>query len=74
MLDHSYTLQAVMELQRSVGELTGTVDALKDLVKDQSRKLNWVMYGFFVAIGGSAVVFWLINKRFDAIADLVSKG
>lgn len=38
--DHSFTLQAIMELQRSVGEIGAKVDRLAADVKSQGEKLD----------------------------------
>jgi|GEM_PF-3641616 len=40
--DHSFTLQAVMDLQRSAGALTSAVNALTKSQKDLSKKIERV--------------------------------
>jgi hypothetical protein len=42
MLDHSFTLQAVMELQKSVAELAAKADRLISDVSKQSEKIEGV--------------------------------
>ena len=38
--DHSWVLQSIMELQRSVGELAGNQKALTTAIEQQSRKID----------------------------------
>ena len=38
--DHSFTLQAVMELQKSTGELTAAVSLMRDSLSAQDQKLD----------------------------------
>jgi len=42
MVDYSFTLQAVMDMQKSVGKLTEAVESLKDQSKRQSDKLDQI--------------------------------
>lgn len=67
---HDFTLQAVIEMQRSVGELTAKVDRLISDVKSQGDKIDgvrmrlaWVAggaaaVGFLLALGLTAARFW----------------
>ncbi len=35
---HGFTLQAVMELQKSTGQLTSSVESLKNVIEKQDKK------------------------------------
>jgi hypothetical protein len=48
MLDHSFTLQAVMELQKSVAELGTKTDRLIKDVEGQGTKIDAVRHQNFV--------------------------
>jgi len=67
MLDHSFTLQAIMDLTKSVGELTARTDRLIGDVKSQSEKLDEVRHkitfvkGAIWVIGGLLVLFGSIG-------------
>lgn len=82
MLDHSFTLQAVMELQKSTGQLTNAVEnlvreinkqdaAIQDLntkVSGLSHKIYAasVVLGIMVLVGG-----FFVNKAWDlAVSNL----
>jgi hypothetical protein len=57
--DYSFTLQAVMELQKSVGALTEAVNTLKAQVGKQADKLDKIshrVYAFGVVIAIAAFV------------------
>lgn len=56
MLDHSFTLQAVMELQKSVGELTVKVDRLIQDVGGHGTELRGITQKINLFLGGAAVV------------------
>ena len=74
--EHSFTLQAVFELQKSMGQLTEAVNSLKVSIDNQSNriqrledKLSGVTHKLYAAgvvltiilvIGG-----WMINKAWD---------
>ena len=55
MIDHSFTLQAIMELQRSVAELATKTDRLVKDVESQSGKLDAVRHQIAYARGA----FWI---------------
>ncbi len=77
--DHSFTLQAVMELQKSNGQLTEAVNSLRTVILKQEAKLDkldenlstikqklyaaGVVLAIIVTIGG-----FLINKTWDLLA------
>lgn len=79
MLDHSFTLQAIMDLTKSVGELTAKTDRLIGDVKGQSDKLDevrhkitfvrgavWVIGGFLLLLGGILTAY--IRNNAPAVA------
>jgi len=77
--DHSFTLQAVMELQKSNGQLTEAVNSLRAAIQKQDTKLDkldenlsnirqklyaaGVVLAIIVTIGG-----FLIKKTWDLLA------
>ncbi|HZF30400.1 MAG TPA: hypothetical protein VE907_14885 [Gammaproteobacteria bacterium] len=75
MLDHSFTLQAVMELHRSVAELATKTDRLIQDVETQGTKLDgishqvsfvkgalWVFGGLIVLAATVLTVLEIIQK------------
>lgn len=76
LIDHSFTLQAIMELQKSNGNLTGAVSALKQSIDKLDNKLDkieekvsgvthkiyaaGVVLAILVCLGG-----FIINKAWD---------
>lgn len=74
--DHSFILQTVMELQKSTGELTSAVNALKESIDKQDSKMDkiegtvsgvthkmyaaGVVLAILVVIGG-----FIVNKAWD---------
>lgn len=56
---HDFTLQAVMELQKSVGELVARVDALRSSVDGVRSKVDDLV-GWKHRIVGGAVVFGVV--------------
>lgn len=57
---HDFTLQAVIEMQRSIGELSAKTDRLIADVKSQGDKIDSVRITLAWAAGGAAVVGFLI--------------
>ena len=76
MLDHSFTLQAIMENQRTLGELKGSMDTLKASVDAQGKKLE--KHGNIIAVATGAVsvaivvASFVIDKLWDKVASLVT--
>lgn len=59
MTDYSFTLQAVMELQKAVGALTEAVNTLKVQTDKQATKLDSIshrIYAFGVVIALAAFI------------------
>ena len=76
--DHSFTLQAIMELQRSTGGLENRVEMLSEQVVRQQRDIRWMARALWMAGGAlvvlSPVAIWLINHRFDEILNVLARG
>jgi len=70
MLDHSFTLQAVMELQKSVAGLAAKVDRLIKDVEDQGTKIDGIRHqisfvkGAFWVFGGLITLATLVLAGF----------
>lgn len=76
MLDHSFTLQAIMEIKGSMSELTAKTDRLISDVKEQADKVDalrhqvtfvrgamWVIGGGLAA--GIALATWYLSSRLN---------
>jgi hypothetical protein len=83
MLDHSFTLQAVMEMQKTLGELGVKIDRAIDDIKSQVAKVDEIRHQASFIKGGLAasVVFitfiigiasWVLNAKWDAILNAVA--
>ena len=77
-VDHSFTLQAIMELQNSTGGLEKEVETLSEQVARQQRDIRrmarvpWMAGGALVVL--SPIAIWLINHRFDEILNVLARG
>jgi hypothetical protein len=58
---HDFTLQAVMEMQRTLGELCGKVDRMAEDLKSQGNKIDAVRLTLARVGGGIAVLVVLIS-------------
>jgi hypothetical protein len=58
---HDFTLQAVMEMQKNVGELVARTDRLISDVKSQGDKIDNLRIRFAWVTGGAVVVGALIS-------------
>jgi hypothetical protein len=72
--DYSFTLQAVLELQKSVGQLQEAVSTLKDQAKQHSDKLEKISLRIYAATAvlvvlGSIIGF-LLNKGVDLLIQI----
>ena len=87
--EHSLSLQAVIELQRSVGRLEGKVDELSRQTESevdrlsrqiarQQRTIAWMTRVMFTAVGAILILgpmaAWILNNRFDQILNILAKG
>ena len=83
MMDHSFTLQAIMELQKSVGQLTEAVNTTRSSLDKQGEHLGKIeekisgithkLYAAGVVLAiGLAVGGFLLNKSWDKALDLLA--
>lgn len=49
MTDYSFTLQAIMELQKTMGGLSEAVNGLKDRTEKQGEKLDKISHRIYAA-------------------------
>jgi hypothetical protein len=75
--DYSFYLQAIMELQKSMGQLTEAVSGIRSDIKDHGEKLDRfekILYAAS-AIGLGLVVVggFLINKLWDPVVAALQK-
>jgi hypothetical protein len=79
MVDYSFTLQAIMEMQKSVGKLTEAVESLKEQTRGHGHKLDQIgkdVHAAKVVIGvvGSLILVaagflgWIINTLFQYLS------
>lgn len=71
---HDFTLQAVIEMQRSLGDLSAKVDRLINDTKSHGEKIDSVRMKFAWVAGGTAAVGFVIamtlaSLRFLPITD-----
>ncbi|WP_281647375.1 hypothetical protein [Parendozoicomonas sp. Alg238-R29] len=82
-VDHSFTLQAVMELQKSTGQLTSSVESLKDVIEKQDKKitdLESTVTGVSKKIYAATVVLiilvtvggFIVNKSWDLMVKQIT--
>ena len=72
--DHSFTLQAIMEVQKSVGSLENAIKALSERVDRQQRTINWMARVLWMAVGAALILGWIVNNRFDEILNALAKS
>ena len=76
--DHSFTLQAIMEVQKSVGSLENAIKALSEQVDRQQRTINWMARVLWMAAGAALVlgplITWVVTNRFDEILNALAKS
>jgi len=83
MLDHSFTLQAVMEVQKSIGQLTEATRSMRaDMDKQSARldkideKLSGITHKLYAASVVLAIALaagaFLLNKSWDRALDLLA--
>ena len=71
--DHSWVLQTVLELQKSVGGLTQAVATLTEQVRDQGAKLDAVRQEVTTARTFMKTAAWLLGGVVGLIAWFVSR-
>lgn len=57
---HDFQLQIIMELQRSIGELSSKTDRLISDVKSQGEKIDKIRLRFAWIAGGTAVIGFIV--------------
>ncbi|KAF3983260.1 MAG: hypothetical protein HFP81_00145 [Methylococcales symbiont of Hymedesmia sp. n. MRB-2018] len=83
--DHSFTLQAIMELTKGTGELKSSIESLKSCVEKQELKIDklettvstvthkiyaaTVVLAILVAVGA-----FIVNKSWDMMASQISSA
>ena len=76
--DHSFTLQTVMEVQKSVGSLEKAVEVLSGQVDRQQRTITWMARALWIGTGAAlilgSIVTWIITNRFDEILNALAKS
>ena len=76
--DHSFTLQAIMEVQKSVGSLENAIKGLSERVDRQQRTINWMARVLWMAAGAAFVlgplITWIVTNRFDEILNALAKS
>lgn len=72
--DHSFTLQAIMELQKSVGEMNANLQAMKGTIDGVKSKVDDLVSWKHMIIGGAAVfgvvatvIVFVVTKASDYI-------
>jgi len=79
--DYSFTLQAVMEMQKTIGQLTQAVTTLTDQQKSQATKLDKISHQVYAALVvilliGALLTFFaktandLLTHRIEAAAPI----
>lgn len=72
--DYSFTLQAVLELQKSVGQLQEAVGTLKEQAKQHGDKLEKIAQRIYAAtavlIVLGTIIGFLLNKGVDLLIQL----
>ncbi len=69
--DYSFTLQTVMELQKTVGQLTQAVNTLTDQQKEQAKKLDGISHKIYAAIVVLLVIGGILTFFAKGINDLL---
>lgn len=78
LADWSWSLQMLMELQKTVGELSRSVETLTEQSKEHDRKLNQISHRIYAAVavltvfGG--VLLWILNAVSDEIVTVVKEA
>ena len=60
-IDHSFTLQTMMEVQRAVGALTQAISTLTEQSKEQGKKLDDVRMDVHAAKAGGKTLLWVVG-------------
>ena len=78
LADWSWTLQMLMELQRTVGELSQSVETLTRQSKEHDKKLDRISHRIYAAVAVltilGAALLWLLNAVSDEIVAVVKEA
>lgn len=69
--DYSYTVEIVMKMQHSLGQLTEAVQGLKDQQEKQAKKLDGISHKIYAAIVLLAVIGGILGFFAKSINDIV---
>lgn len=76
--DWSWSLQMLMELQKTVGKLSQSVEMLTRQNKEHEKKLDKISHGIYAAVVVlsvvGAVLLWLLNAVSDEIVTVVKEA
>lgn len=75
-LDHSWSLQAIMEMQKTLGELSASIKSLETAVNKQAAAIGNIKLILAGAAGAVTVILavggFIIDKLGDKIATLIA--
>jgi hypothetical protein len=75
--DHSWVLQTIMELQKSMGQLTQAVTTLTQQSKEQGDKLDSISHRVYAAavvltvLG--AITYFFLDRMWDRVLDALTR-
>lgn len=75
--EYNFGLQTIMEMQKTLGGLIEAVNGLKTSVQGQGKSIDRIKIAIYLTTGAFLVIAplatYLLDKKFDAIIDLLSK-
>ena len=78
LTDWSWTLQMLVELQRTVGELSQSVETLTRQSREHDKKLDRISHRIYAAVAVltilGATLLWLLNAVSDEIVAVVKEA
>lgn len=76
-VDWSWSLQMIMELQKTVGALSKSVETLAAQAEKHDRKLDQISHRIYAAaallVVIGAVLAWIFNAASDEVVDVVKE-
>lgn len=73
--DHSWVLQTVMEIQKSMGQLTQAVTTLTEQSKDQREKLDSISHRVYAAAAVltvlGAILYFFLDRMWGQILQVL---
>ena len=77
-VDWSWSLQSIMELQKTVGALSKSVETLAAQAEKHDRKLDQISHRIYAAVAVLAVVggvlAWILNAASDEVVAVVMEA